>query len=266
MESHEVEDLFDRLRKGQFLGRNVNFLAALITIFGFATGTVSLQMLLRKSSADAVLPASPAAADSRSMQLELETERRLRREAEARAVAAQIEINNRLKAQLESERELRAAAAAGVSIASPGRQEAPELGRPAPWPAARRDAVLRVIHQHLAGFGDPRLHIAPDIPRYKIDNVAELHDLDPSKVLLLYDDGLSKGGKTGFCITEDRVCWRYIAGEEPRQSLFSSAMTVRIKKGGFWIDGHPVSVTMARNPRRAAEVFGTLVEAIRDVT
>ncbi len=151
--------------------------------------------------------------------------------------------------------------------ASPPPPSAAAATPPAPSPPpprpSRRQMVMRVIDRELAGFTEPRLHVAPNIPRFKLENVASLHGLRTSDILLLYDDGISKGGKTGFCLTEKRVHWRFVSGSPPLSAGLED-VRIQVRKKKFLINGQDVSVTMSANPRWSAQVFGELLEKIRD--
>ncbi len=126
----------------------------------------------------------------------------------------------------------------------------------------RKDVVRSAIRRELRGYSDPRLHIAPDIPRFKLDNVAGLHGLDPRRVLLLYDDGSGGGGKTGFCLTDRRIYWRLIAGSDPYFIDYEDISQVRVGRSGFTINGYDVPTTLASNSSLAAERFGDMLESI----
>lgn len=153
-----------------------------------------------------------------------------------------------------------------------GEGEAKAESAPPPPPSAtapatrrsRKQVVQAVIQRKLARFREPRVHIAPDIPRHKLDNAAQVHNFDTSKVLLLYDDGFSGGGKTGFCLTDRKVYWRFVSGSPAYYLDFEDIDQVRVRKKKFLLNGYDVSVTMANNPPRAAEVFAELLEEIRD--
>ncbi len=142
--------------------------------------------------------------------------------------------------------------------------------KPAPRAASstkkhsRKQIVTDAIRRKLARFSEPRVHVAPDIPRHKLDNAAQIHNFDTSKVLLLYDDGFSGGGKTGFCLTDRKVYWRFVSGSPAYYLDYQDIEQVRVRKKKFLLNGYDVSVTMASNPPRAAEVFAELLEAIRD--
>lgn len=143
---------------------------------------------------------------------------------------------------------------------------APKSSETAP-PARRRsrEQIVRdVIRRELSRFSDPRLHIAPDIPRRKLDNAASVHGFNSSDVLLLWDDGFSGGGKTGFCLTDRKVYWRFVSGSPAYFLDFEDVDQVRVRKNKFLLNGYDVGVTMAGNPPRAAEAFAELLEAIRD--
>ncbi len=81
---------------------------------------------------------------------------------------------------------------------------------------------------------------------------------------MLYDDGLSGGGKTGFCLTDRKVYWRFVSGSPAYYLDYEDIDQVRVRKKKFLLNGNDVSVTMANNPPRAAEVFAELLEEIRD--
>ena len=129
---------------------------------------------------------------------------------------------------------------------------------------SRKARVKRVISRELRGFRDSRLHIAPDIPRFKLDNAASIHGFDPSRVLLLWDDGFRAGGKTGFVLTDRRMYWRFVAGSDAYFLDYEDIQTVRIRKNEFHVNGYEVGTTMSDNPRVAAERLGELIEALRD--
>ena len=126
----------------------------------------------------------------------------------------------------------------------------------------RKDIVRNAIRRELKGYSDPRLHLAPNIPRFKLDNVASLHGLDPRRVLLLYDDGSGGGGKTGFCLTDRRVYWRLIAGSDPYFIDYEDISQVRVGRSGFTINGYDVPTTLASSSSLAAERFGDMIESI----
>ncbi len=142
-------------------------------------------------------------------------------------------------------------------------QPAPSATAPA-GKRSRRQVVQDAIRRKLAKFSEPRVHVAPDIPRHKLDNAAQVHNFDTSKVLLLYDDGFSGGGKTGFCLTDRKVYWRFVSGSPAYYLDYEDIEQVRVRKKKFLLNGYDVSVTMANNPPRAAEVFAELLESIRD--
>jgi hypothetical protein len=145
-----------------------------------------------------------------------------------------------------------------ASAAAPPRTAPPATKR------SREQVVKVVIRRHTQSYSDPRLHIAPNIPRRKLDNVAELHGLDPSRVLLLYDDGASGGGKTGFCLTDRKVYWRFISGSPAYSLDYEEIRQVRVRANKFAVNGYDIGVTMAQDSPRAAEVFADLLEEIRD--
>ena len=129
---------------------------------------------------------------------------------------------------------------------------------------SREQIVKDVIRREVGRFREPRLHIAPDIPRHKRDNAATLHSIDPSDILLLYDDGLSGGGKTGFCLTDRKVYWRFVSGSPAYFLDYGDIDQIRVRQNKLLINGYEVSVTMASDPSRAAETFADLLEEIRD--
>lgn len=128
--------------------------------------------------------------------------------------------------------------------------------------ASRGDIVRAAIDSELRGFGDRRLHLAPNIPRFKLDNVANLHGLDSRRVILLYDDGSGGGGKTGFCLTDRRMYWRFVAGSENYYLDYEDIGQVRAGRTSFSVNGYDVPTTLASNSREAAERFADLVERI----
>ena len=128
----------------------------------------------------------------------------------------------------------------------------------------REQIVKSAIRRASGKYSDARFHVAPNIPRFKLDNVAQVHNLDTSRVLMLYDDGFSGGGKTGFCLTDRKVYWRFVSGSPAYFLDFEDVSEVRVRKKKFFINGYDVGVTMAANPPRAAEVFADLLEEIRN--
>ncbi len=163
-------------------------------------------------------------------------------------------------AELAKSRIERLAKAAPAQPAPPS-AVAPKAAAPA---RSRKQVVQDAIGRRLAKYSDPRVHIAPDIPRRKLDNAAQIHGLDASKVLMLYDDGLSGGGKTGFCLTDRKVYWRFVSGSGAYYLDYEDIEQVRVRKKKFLLNGYDVGVTMAAEPPRAAEVFAELLEEIRD--
>ena len=105
---------------------------------------------------------------------------------------------------------------------------------------SRKQVVQDAIRRKLARFSEARVHIAPDIPRHKLDNAAQVHNFDTSKVLLLYDDGFSAGGKTGFCLTDRKVYWRFVSGSPAYYLDYEDIEQVRLRKKKFLINGYDV--------------------------
>ena len=129
---------------------------------------------------------------------------------------------------------------------------------------SRRDRVLSVVNRSLRGYRDPRLHIYPNVPREKADNAASVHGMDPRKILVLYDDGLRAGGKTGFAITEGRVYWRFIKGSDPLYLEFRDIQSAIARKSKFLLNGYEVGTTMSSDSRYAAQIYADLMIALRD--
>lgn len=129
---------------------------------------------------------------------------------------------------------------------------------------SRRSTVTRVVRRELKGFSDSRLHIAPDIPRFKLDNAAQVHGFDPQRAILLWDDGFRGGGKTGMVLTDRRLYWRFVAGSDAYFLDYEDIQSVRIRKNQFRVNGYEIGTSMADNSRVAAERLGELIEALRD--
>ncbi len=143
-----------------------------------------------------------------------------------------------------------------------------KAGSPKSEPSAkglnRRDRVLSVARRSLARYSDPRLHIYPDIPRFKADNAASIHGMDPTKILVLYDDGFRAGGKTGFVVTDRRIYWRFVSGADALYLDFQDIQSSIARKNKFLLNGYEVSTTMSSSPRHAAETYADLALALRD--
>lgn len=135
---------------------------------------------------------------------------------------------------------------------------------PKPRARSRQDRVLDVVNGNLRKYRDPRLHIHPNIPRFKADNAASVHGMDPRSILVLYDDGLGGGGKTGFAITESRVYWRFVKGSDPLYIEFRDIQSAIARKNKFLLNGYDVGTTMSSNSRHAAEVYADLMVSLRD--
>ena len=86
-----------------------------------------------------------------------------------------------------------------------------------------------------------------------------MHGLDPTSILVLYDDGLGGGGKTGFAITERRVYWRFVSGAQPYYLDFRDIESASARKNQFLINGYEVPTTMSNDSRRAAQVYTDLM-------
>ena len=125
------------------------------------------------------------------------------------------------------------------------------------------DLVLDVVRRSLGRYGDPRLHIYPNIPRFKADNAASVHGMDPRSILVLYDDGLSGGGKTGWVLTERRVYWRFVAGDQPYFLDFRDIQSAIARKNKFLLNGYDVPTTMSSDSRYAAEKYADLMLDLR---
>lgn len=128
----------------------------------------------------------------------------------------------------------------------------------------RRQAVLDVIEQELGNLHlrEPRLHLHPNIPYGKRRRVAELHGVDPEDILLLYDDGIARRGKTGFFITEDAIHSREMALSSPKVTPFWDIDFVELEPFGFCVNDRQVTTVMAQDSDYATEVFVRLVEAL----
>lgn len=165
-------------------------------------------------------------------------------------------------ADLAKTRIERLSKAAGSSGGSSGSASNTTPPPPSTARASRSSIVRSAIQRELRGYSDRRLHIAPDIPRFKLDNVAQLHGLDPRRVILLYDDGSGGGGKTGFCLTDRRIYWRLIAGEQNYFLDYEDISQVRAGRSSFTVNGYEVPTSLANNSTLAAERFADMVETI----
>lgn len=157
------------------------------------------------------------------------------------------------------------------NVAGPGASDvdppaaAPPTAAAAPPPQlSRRDQVLSVVNRSLRGYRDPRLHIYPNVPREKADNAASIHGMDPRKIVVLYDDGLRGGGKTGFVITDSRVYWRFIKGSDALYLEFRDIQSGIARKSKFLLNGYEVGTTMSSDSRYAAQIYADLMVALRD--
>ncbi len=124
--------------------------------------------------------------------------------------------------------------------------------------------MLSVVNRSLKGYRDPRLHIYPNVPRTKADNAAVIHDIDPRSILVLYDDGLRAGGKTGFVITDKEVLWRFVKGSDRFYIAFREIESAIARKNKFLLNGHDVGTTMSSNSRSAAQTYADLMISLRD--
>ena len=164
----------------------------------------------------------------------------------------------RLKSLNDSEPEAEESAAnpPGAAAALPSSSSAP------PSNMSRKDQVLSVVRKSLGRYSDERLHIHPNIPQKKADNAAEVHGIDPRSILVLYDDGLRGRGKTGFVITERRMHWRFIAGDDPYYVDFRDIQSAVPQKSKFILNGYDVSTTMSADSRFAAQVYADMAMAL----
>ncbi|MEM9557832.1 MAG: hypothetical protein AAGC60_26480 [Acidobacteriota bacterium] len=128
----------------------------------------------------------------------------------------------------------------------------------------RQQRVLRVVRSSIGRYSDPRLYIAPNIPRRKADNAASVHGIDPRSILVLYDDGLGGGGKTGFVLTDRRVYWRFISGAQALYLDFADIQGAVARKNKFLLNGYEIGTTMSEDSRYAAEVYADLMMDLRD--
>ena len=131
----------------------------------------------------------------------------------------------------------------------------------------RRTVIEEVIREHLLGFYERRLYLAPNIPPHKLTSAAKIHDFDPSRVLLLYDDGFGKGAKSGFLITDEKIYWRFMTGFPPCSLHLEDIVSVEILGNEFRINGLrnglEIYVGSSSNPEYAANLYATLLEKIR---
>lgn len=124
--------------------------------------------------------------------------------------------------------------------------------------------VLDVVDESLDGYRDARLHVHPNIPRTKANNAASVHGIDPDDILVLYDDGLMGGGKTGFVITDRRVHWRFVSGSDPYYVDFDDIRSAIPYNNKLVLNGYDVGTTMSSNSSYAAEVYADLMLDLRD--
>lgn len=151
------------------------------------------------------------------------------------------------------------------NVAGPGASDVdPVVRETKTLPVSRRDRVLSVVRRSLGRYSDPRLHISPNVPRFKADNAASVHGMDPRDILVLYDDGFNGGGKTGFAITERRIYWRFVSGADALYLDFRDIQGAIARKNKFLLNGYDVSTTMSTDTRHAAEVYSDLALALRD--
>lgn len=161
------------------------------------------------------------------------------------------------------------------NVAGPGASNvdppaaAPSAAPPPPTTLSRsrtqsdRDLVLQVVQRSLGRYGDPRLHIYPDIPRQKADNAATVHGIDPHSILVLYDDGLRGKGKTGWVLTDRRVYWRFVSGDDPYFLDFRDIDSAIARKNKFLLNGYDVPTTMSDDSRYAAQKHADLMMDLR---
>ena len=147
----------------------------------------------------------------------------------------------------------------GASNVDPPAAAPPPATSNAPRQLSNRDRVLQVVQRSLGRYGDPRLHIYPDIPRHKADNAAAVHGIDPRSIVVLYDDGLRGGGKTGWLLTEHRVYWRFVSGDQPYFLDFRDIENTIARKNKFLLNGYDVPTTMSNDSRYAAEKYADLM-------
>lgn len=87
--------------------------------------------------------------------------------------------------------------------------------------------------------------------------------MDPRSILVLYDDGLSGGGKTGWVLTERRVYWRFVAGDQPYFLDFRDIQSAIARKNKFLLNGYDVPTAMSDDSRYAAEKYADLMLDLR---
>lgn len=150
----------------------------------------------------------------------------------------------------------------GASNVDPPTQQSSSQKSPPPR-LSNRDVVLDVVRRSLGRYGDPRLHIYPNIPRVKADNAASVHGMDPRSILVLYDDGLGSGGKTGFVLTDRRVYWRFVAGDQPYYLDYRDIQSAIARKNKFLLNGYDVPTTLSSDSRYAAQVYADLMMELR---
>jgi hypothetical protein len=150
------------------------------------------------------------------------------------------------------------------NVAGPGASDVdPAFKEHKAPPPSRRDRVLSVVRRSLGRYSDPRLHLSPNIPRFKTDNAASVHGMDPRHILVLYDDGFKGGGKTGFVITDRRIYWRFVSGSDALYLDFRDIQSAIGRKNKFLLNGYDVSTTMSTDSRYAAQVYSDLALALR---
>lgn len=132
--------------------------------------------------------------------------------------------------------------------------------RAASPPPARspRDIVRGAIQAELGGFVDPRLYLAPNIPREILNEAAALHGFDPQRAQLVWADGLGGGAKTGFIVTDQRLYWRYIKGDPPLRLELRALESSWAQRKKLHVNGYQLPVVMAQDSREAARRFAAL--------
>ncbi len=144
------------------------------------------------------------------------------------------------------------------------RKTAPSSGSRSSRRGSSKDQVLDIVDDSLDGYRDPRLHVHPHIPQGKANNAASVHGIDRRDILVLYDDGLMGGGKTGFVITDSRVYWRFVSGSDPYYIDFGDIRSAIPYNNKLVLNGYDVGTTMSSNSSYAAEVFADLMLDLRD--
>lgn len=141
--------------------------------------------------------------------------------------------------------------------------------KPAPLPPDGQ-ITGEYVADVLGAFHDSHVFTAPDIPERKLRLAIESfgEGINPSDVLLLYDNTVMGSCKDGMLLTAESACWRETTFDDPEHLRLTDLTDVSyvegrfLKPAGILLNGTKFSPQAANNSAATALALARVIEAV----